>query len=64
MLPREKDDKYLQILRKIPSYKKLASAFGLYDFARERVFSQLRLENPQLSDKELKEFVNKRFLGV
>ena len=60
MLPAEKE-KHLEILRKIPSHKKLQSAFELYDFARQRVSSEILRQNPQISQEELKKVVNERF---
>jgi len=62
MLPAEKE-KHLEILRKIPSHKKLQSAFELYDFARQRVSSEILRQNPNISKKELSRLVNERFLS-
>ena len=56
-------EKYLEIVRKLPPYKKLEASFALYDFARERVAAELRLIKPQISEAELKNELKKRFVS-
>ena len=55
------EDKYLDILRKIPTNKKLESAFELYEFARRRISSELRRQNPQASEMEISKLLKERF---
>ena len=57
------DEKHLEILRKLPTNKRLESAFELYDFARIRVASELRRQNPEMAEPELNKEVNKRFVS-
>lgn len=55
------DDKYLEIIRSLSTDKKLQSAFALYDFGRNRVAAEIRRQNPEIDEIELKQRVNKRF---
>ena len=56
-------DKCLEILRKIPPYKRIQSSFELYDFAKERLTAELFLQNPQMSEQEVKKIVKERFVA-
>jgi len=55
------DKKHLEILRNLPTNKRLESAFELYDFARLRVASEVRRQNPQMNASEINNEINKRF---
>lgn len=55
------EEKYLEILRKVPSEKKLKSAFDLYDFARQRFTSEILRQNPRIDKSELKRIVREKF---
>ena len=61
MVPVDTDDKYLEILRKIPAHKKLKAAFELYELARSRVAGEIRRQNPQMDETELNQLVIERF---
>ena len=60
-MPTENDGKYLEILRKIPPEKKLKSAFELYDFARQRITSEILRQNPKIDKYELKRLAREKF---
>jgi hypothetical protein len=62
-MPFDDDDKYLEIIKKIPSNKRLESAFELYEFARRRISSELRRQNPYINETEISKMVRERFAG-
>ena len=55
------DLNYLEIVRKIPSEKKLASAFELYEFAYTRASSEILRQNPQIKKSELNRILREKF---
>ena len=55
------DEKQLEILKNLPANKRLESAFELYEFARARVSSEIRRQNPQIDDSKLNQLVKDRF---
>jgi hypothetical protein len=55
------EEKYFEILKKIPSNKKLESAFELYEFARARVASEIRRQNPHIKEPELNGLLKEKF---
>jgi hypothetical protein len=61
MLMNEDENKYLEILRKIPIEKKLKSAFELYEFARNRIIAEIQRRNPTIAETDLKKMIQERF---
>jgi hypothetical protein len=61
MMATKDEEKYLEIVRKIPSNKKLETAFELYEFARTRVASEILRQNPQIKKTELDKLLRERF---
>lgn len=55
------DEKQLEILKNLPTNKRLESAFELYEFARARVSSEIYRQNPQITVSELNRLVKERF---
>ncbi|MBU0671811.1 MAG: hypothetical protein KJ732_02150 [Candidatus Margulisbacteria bacterium] len=55
-------EKHLEILKNLPTNKRLESAFELYEFARNRVASEIRRQNPQMEQSELNKEIYKRFI--
>ncbi len=54
-------DKQVEILKRKSTAERLKSAFGLFDFARQRITAEIRRLNPQIKASELIELVNQRF---
>ncbi len=61
MQPASIDHQQIEILKKMSSSERLNLSFNLYDFARQRVESEIRHQSPELSDNEVNLLVNKRF---
>lgn len=51
----------IEILRQLKPSKRIKIGFELYDFARSRVASEIRRNNPGITDKELLSKLNERF---
>jgi hypothetical protein len=52
----------VDILKKKSIAEKLKLAFGLFDFARQRIASEIFRLNPHLKPSELNQLVNQRFI--
>ena len=57
------DDKMAEILRGMTSAQKLASANGMWIYARNRIIAQLRRLHPNWDDKAILAEVCRRLLG-
>jgi len=55
------DEQQIEILQKMSSAERLTLSFNLYDFARQRVESEIRRQNPELDNKGINALLNKRF---
>ncbi|MFA4904883.1 MAG: hypothetical protein WC645_00015 [Candidatus Margulisiibacteriota bacterium] len=55
-------DKQVEVLKKKTSAEKLKLAFGLFDFARQRIASEIFRLNPHVKPSELNQLVNQRFI--
>ncbi|MFA5892443.1 MAG: hypothetical protein WC903_00540 [Candidatus Margulisiibacteriota bacterium] len=53
-------DKQIEILRRKSPAERLALAFGLFSFARQRISAEIRRLNPHLKAAELARLVNQR----
>ena len=56
------EEKCLEIMQKIPTYKRIQASFDLYDFAKERITAELYRQNPHISASKLKDLVRERFV--
>ena len=61
MQPANIDNQQIKILKKMSSSERLNLAFNLYDFARQRVESEIKHQNPNLNNNEVNILINKRF---
>jgi hypothetical protein len=53
-------DKQIEILKKKTPAERLSLAFGLFDFARQRITAEILRLNPDLKPPELTKLVNQR----
>ena len=59
----ETENKQVEIIRKKSPAERLELAFGLFNFARQRITAELHRQNPQITPQELNKLVSQRFLG-
>ncbi len=50
-----------ELIKKMPGWQRLKIAFGLNDFARKIIRSDVKKNNPSISDKEADKLVADRF---
>lgn len=55
--------KQIACLRRLKPYQRIRTAFELYNFARARIAAEIKRNNPNITEKELLNTLNKRFLG-
>ena len=58
----EYEKKQIERLKSLKPYQRIRIAFELHDFARARVGAEIRRNNPDLSEKEILERLNERFV--
>lgn len=54
----------IEILRRLKSSNRIKIGFELYDFARSRVASEIRRNNPGITKEELLNRLNERFKSL
>ena len=57
------DDDMAEVLRRMTPAQRLATANGMWIYARRRIFAQLRSEHPQWSEAQLNAETSRRLLG-
>lgn len=58
------EDKYLDVMKKLSSGKKLERSFELFDFARSRALAEIKKLNPGFTSSQTNDLVNRRFLHI
>lgn len=56
--------KQIEILRRLKPPDRIKIGFELYDFARSRVASEIRRNNPDITKEELLNRLNERFKSL
>ena len=51
-----------QYLRRLKPYQRIQLAFELHDMARARVAGEIKRRHPDLTNEELREKLNQRFI--
>ena len=58
----EENTQQLQYLRRLKPYQRIQLAFELHDMARSRVAGEIKRRHPDLTNEELREKLNERFI--
>lgn len=58
----EENTQQRQYLRRLKPYQRIQLAFELHDMARSRVAGEIKRRHPDLTNEELREKLNERFI--
>ncbi|GEM_PF-2971488 len=58
----EENTQQRQYLRRLKPYQRIQLAFELHDMARSRVAGEIKRRHPDLTNEELREKLNERFM--
>ena len=62
MAMNEENTQQHQYLRRLKPYQRIQLAFELHDMARSRIAGEIRRRHPDLTNEELQEKLNERFI--
>ena len=62
MAMNEENTQQYQYLRRLKPYQRIQLAFELHDMARSRVAGEIKRRHPDLTNEELREKLNERFI--